>query len=545
MRRWHLALGLMVVSIPALPQIRGDYEGRERAQNSAALPSGANHTNKEGKDALELLKTAETEAAALDGEMRAWVLWQIGLGYQSFDRPKALDVFERAFVASRAAPEDHATAKTEMEVMAKITGHATLPSRLRLQADIARSIVLLDPKRSEQVLQQVDPAARGSVLVSVLASQEKEKQFDRALETLNWIVAQDEMPYRYALRLMDTLNPDQSSELTQLFVTALASYRDHAPHSQFKDEFAVMLTHYWNRLPKTVVREAIDEILKQVADADEKGSYSLQSGKGTITFGSLYEYRLSQIMPVLREFDTSAMRDYLEKYPALASVGTGDDVPLPATTGDARFHPTGGYATIMISMAEMPSAQKAAAKVDSGHTDGAIADAANITDLSLRAQTYEYIARVASAKNDSAAGTALEKMLQVADKLGPKDAFPYYSSAADIYLRLKQIDEAKNSIEAGLDVADKLYKTDADDDDPNTALKAFWPSTNAYCAMLRHAGPISHAWASSLLRRIRDPEIRVAAETELAGGWLNAPTGPITMMITKKNSSSESFAGRE
>ena len=504
-----------------------------------------NHISREQSAGFELLKTAEAEAATLNDEMRAWVLWQIGLGYQNLNKAKALEVLETAFLAARAAREDSSFAKAEIEAMAKIIGHATLPSRLRLQADIARSIVLLDPKRSDQVLQQIDPAAHGPVLISLLASQEKEKQFDRALETLNRITTQDEMPYQYASRLMDTLKPEQSAELTRLFLAALASYRDHAPHSQFRDEFAVMLTRYWKRLPKAVVREAIDEIVKQVTDADEKGSYSLQSAKRTITFGSLYEYRLSQIIDVLREFDSSAARDYMEKYPALTSVGGSDDSSPAAASGGIKFHPSGGYASLMLSMADMPSAQKAADKADVGHADDATADAANITDLNLRAQTFEYIARVASQKQENGAAVAIEKMLQVADKLQPKDAFPYYGSAADIYLRLKQPDDARKSIEAGLDAADKLYQLDADDDDPNTALKAFWPSTNAYCAMLRQAARVSHTWAISLLHSIRDPEIRVAAEAALAGGWLNAPIGPGTIMTTKKNGSSESFSGRE
>jgi hypothetical protein len=94
-------------------------------------------------------------------------------------------------------------------------------------------------------------------------------------------------------------------------------------------------------------------------------------------------------------------------------------------------------------------------------------------------------------------------------------------------------------------LAGKLYAVDSDDDDPNTALKAFWPSTNAYCVLLREAARISPPWAISLLPSIKDPEIRVAAETALAGGWLDAPIGPNTIMTTKKNSNSISFPGRE
>jgi hypothetical protein len=96
-----------------------------------------------------------------------------------------------------------------------------------------------------------------------------------------------------------------------------------------------------------------------------------------------------------------------------------------------------------------------------------------------------------------------------------------------------------------LKVAGKLYEKDSDEDDPNTALKAFWPSTNAYCTMIRQAAGISQTWAISLLQSIKDPEIKVAAETSLAGGWLQSPAGPSTIMTTKKTSNSISLGSRD
>src|SRR5436853_222718 len=214
------------------------------------------------------------------------------------------------------------------------------------------------------------------------------------------------MPYEGAMRLMDTLKPEQSGELLQLFLAALASYRDHAPHSQARDPFPVILSHYWNRLPKEVARQAIDEVLKQAAAVEEKGSYSVSSDKGNAALGSLHEYRLFQIMPVLREIDPSAARQYMEKYPALASTVSSNGVmggsdssrtpsdAAPVATSGASFRPASGYQGLMTSMAEMSSAKKVAARVDSGHADEAMSEAANITDLNLRAQAYEYIARV-------------------------------------------------------------------------------------------------------------------------------------------------------
>lgn len=551
MRYWASAtLLLALIAIPAFSQSKPS----DKDKLNAVRPSNpVKHDKRSAGEAqaIDLLTRAEAEASALEGTMRAWVLWQIGLDYQSIDKTKALDLFHTALTAVHAANKDGSAGKPPSSDRVKISAHPSLPPGLLLERDIARSIVLLEPKHSDETVQQIDPAIRTAILISVLSSQEKDKQLDRAMETLNRISAEDEVPYEHATRLMANLKPGQSGELTQLFLTSLTSYRNHAPHSQMRDAFPTMLSRFWKRLPKDVVTQSIDEILAQAAEDKGNVSYSILSGKGGSSMRSLYEYRLSQLMPMLREFDPSAARKYEEKYPAVASGSSGADVAsaqsdTAAPANGFQFHPNGGYpSSIVSSMLEEPAAQNVSAKADSGHMEEAVSDAANIRDSSLRAQVYEYIARHAAAKHDSAADDAVENMLHAAEKLQPSEAFPYYGTASEIYIKINRLDDAKQSIEAGLKVAGKLYEKDSDEDDPNTALKAFWPSTNAYCTMIRQAAGISQAWSISLLQSIKDPEIKVAAETSLAGGWLQSPTGPSTIMTTKKTSNSISLGKRD
>jgi hypothetical protein len=445
-------------------------------------------------------------------------------------------------LSHRIAAEKQFGEKQQNELMARITRHPAVSPALQLQSDIARSIVLIEPRQSKQVLEQIDPAARRPVLSIILSQQLNEKQFDKARETLNRLALEDEIPYDAATRLMETLKPSQSAELTQLFLAALGSYRSHAPHPQMNDEFTAMLTHYWRRLPQDAVRQAVDEVLKQAGDDVQKSDFSALSAKGAPTATSLYEWRLLQLMPMLREFDPSAAKSFQEKYPSLASGNLSDSEP--SAPKGPQFRPSPGSG-IMLAAAEAPAAQKAAAAADAGHEDEAMSQAANIRDPNLRAQTYEYIARVSAKEHSSKAGHAIDKMLDAAGKLDPDQAFPFYVSAAEIYEEIGETEGAKSSIERGLDVAQELLKSDSDDDDPNTALKAFWPSTNAYCKLLREAARISPPWAISLLRTIQDPEVRVSAETALAGGWLGAPIGPSTTMTSKKGSSSFSLSGRK
>ena len=76
-------------------------------------------------------------------------------------------------------------------------------------------------------------------------------------------------------------------------------------------------------------------------------------------------------------------------------------------------------------------------------------------------------------------------------------------------------------------------------------MKAFWPSTNAFCTIMREAARVSHMWSISLLQDIQDPALRVAAEIALAGGWLDAPTGPSTTVTVKKSRNAVHLGTRE
>ncbi|HEY5028465.1 MAG TPA: hypothetical protein VIK39_08665, partial [Candidatus Angelobacter sp.] len=319
MRYWAAAtLLLALLAIPAFSQSKSSPKDSSKAGPPSTPLKHAKRTPREAQ-AIDLLTRAEAEAAALDGQMRAWVLWQIGLAYQSIDKTKALDLFHTALIAAHAANQGGSAGKPPSSDRVKISARPSLPPGLLLERDIARSIVLLEPKRTDETVQQIDPAIRTAILVSLLASQQKEKQFDRAMETLNRINAESEIPYEHAIRLMADLKPEQSGELTQLFLTALSSYRNHAPHSQMRDDFPTMVSRFWKRLPKEIVTQAIDEILAQAAEDKGSISYSVVSEKGGSSMRSLYEVRLSQLMPMLREFDPSAARKYEEKYPALAS----------------------------------------------------------------------------------------------------------------------------------------------------------------------------------------------------------------------------------
>ena len=84
-------------------------------------------------------------------------------------------------------------------------------------------------------------------------------------------------------------------------------------------------------------------------------------------------------------------------------------------------------------------------------------------------------------------------------------------------------------------LADKAYKNDANADDPNKALKAYWPSTEGYRGFLRVASKISPTWAATLLKDIADPEVKVSAEAAMALQYMGMSSGRSEVITAKKD----------
>ena len=65
---------------------------------------------------------------------------------------------------------------------------------------------------------------------------------------------------------------------------------------------------------------------------------------------------------------------------------------------------------------------------------------------------------------------------------------------------------------SGMEQADRLRDQDNDPADPNTAIKAFWPSVCAYSGLVLNIAQISPQAALQRIQGIKDPEILLLLE---------------------------------
>jgi hypothetical protein len=116
---------------------------------------------------------------------------------------------------------------------------------------------------------------------------------------------------------------------------------------------------------------------------------------------------------------------------------------------------------------------------------------------------------------------------------GPRD---YWAEGIEIATKIEEIDLAKKLLKEGIGQAGKLRSKDTDSDDPNLAVKAWWPSAAMLSKLILAASRISSRTALEATQEITDPEIRLFCQVRLANRQLGARVGHSSVMVNRKQS---------
>src|SRR5207302_6927871 len=136
-----------------------------------------------------------------------------------------------------------------------------------------------------------------------------------------------------------------------------------------------------------------------------------------------------------------------------------------------------------------------------------------------RADAYLRIAQALAKKNPSVASDALEQMAESLKHI----AHPYQTMAMGYWVagitmarEMDEVDLALKLFRSGMEQADRLRSEDADPDDPNIAIKAWWPSVSAYWLLVLASSQFSPQTALEQVAKIKDPAILLLPEVRLA-----------------------------
>jgi hypothetical protein len=496
------------------------------AQKGSAYPK----IKPESKEWCSQLKQAAVRARGLEPGMRAFTLLLASLGLQKCAPQKVRATLIDAFMAS-VALSDADAAKTA------------------LQSTALRKLLRLDEPTVEQLMPQADPEARAEIQGAMVTRAVDRKDFDRALSLLNQIPSDQDYPYAAATQLILRLPAGHQAEKRAIFVNAVAHDREHSSLGVWGDDLSGMVVRFWRDFPPELVLDAIDQMLDH--SKTDNTQIFMKASSGPINFDNVYQYRLFELLPVLRELDPfkaeqlsndPQVQAQLNKYPnGLQSLDpTVRDTPLrkgeePAVQGLLTTSP-GVFGRVLQDWHSSQSYQRQTDEIQKQAGDDprqAIATAATLPVQAghavPRSETLLSIAQMGWKKNPSASKEALEQM---ADSLKKVDPAMYgevglhiqycWSEGVQLANNMKDTDLAKSLLQEGMEQAERWKSVDGHDNDPNLALKAWWPSVALFSALLKAAAHISPQTALELIRKFQDPDLFTLFQIRLANDRLGA-----------------------
>src|SRR5579859_2569022 len=508
----------------------------------------------------QILESSEAMARGLESPMRSYSLLQIAQAYLPTDKAKAASLLRDAFMASVSIPDDRDKQDTKN----------------RLQESILRALLPISQPDVEERLPQASPGVRKTLSTAIINLYANKKQFEPAIELINRLTAEDEFPYGSGIALMNAMPPEMSGEKQELFAQATSSYDQHSKHGmRFGGGFTDLVVRFGASMPPKLALEAIDEILKQAKDANEPCSLTLSSDAGTASFDSSYEYALFAMLPLLKQLDESRAKSLIEENQDLQSklqqfpqgvqslnpdLGNSppksDDSTKNADSSKKGEPPKHRGMGVEMHSGKVSPEQSAETYrraelqrnlqqiIDSSENDPvqAIAQAATLPasmagplPQSPRGRVLEAIAKANVKDHPAIAKQAVDELRKTAEELTGQGQAVYLASAADLYLQLGDGDTAEKIVSEGFKAAEKMMEQDNDADDPNTALKAWWPSTDAYRRFIEIETKISHRSTANILKEIKDSDIRTVESIMVARTLLGVPMGQYTIMKQPKN----------
>lgn len=510
------------------------------ASKPSGKPAPALQLTKQQKEGLRLLQAGEAEAAGLDPEMHAFILWRLSHAYVSLDRKKSEQLENAAFQTTRAIEPSTKISKCSAN---QDEDRGNMQEFLQ-QRILDEMIKNGRSKRAEDLLPNAEPSVGAHISSKLIVEYTTKKNFQHAEQLLRGFAGSKDYPYDAATTLLAALPPEQSGDRLIVFNEALTNFEQNGtiPGSRTAD-FATLIEQIWRQLPPPLVLEAIDKVLEEAKDQPDK-LITATFNNQLLTMNSSYELRLFQLLPILQELDKSRadtllqeaaeLKPKLQRYPQ----------------GQASLASEGGHVYITDDESA-PEVVQVAGEVDDQSReriekefetdpDRALADALRLPlgsedSISPRLVAIWWIAAANTKSNPRVSRMALDEIAKLDEQMGASQVW-VFSGLAEIYLQLGDKNAAAKSIRASLKIAQKVYAWDTDSDDPNQAFKAMWPSTILWQNLLGTADKISPDLAEEVLNDIPDPEITAVVKVQ-RGGILLGKALHLEGAICHKNSS--------
>lgn len=528
-------------------------EQRQAASTASVKPAEPKISAEDRERATKLLDLSESQARSFEAPLRSYVLYQVAQSYLPLDKAKSRGLYRDAFTSTLEIRDDD-------------------DLKQRLQDSILTGMLGVSQPDVEELMQQAEPPARKRASIAIANKYLAAKKFDRAVALVQSMTSWTEFPYDIGSQIMSALPEQMNGDFRGLFTQAFSSYQNY-PHKQIQlggGDFGAMVAKFGMRLPARMTLDAIDEVLKQSKKRDN-ASISVGGDAGTASFSSFYDFELFQLMPLLRKLDeghakklledNQAVNSFAQQFPnGVQSLAPEQPDPVRGGTPDTnkadanKDAPTRGPGTSFTvssgdkaqgasaegnALMELGRRAEQIARDSEKDPQQAIAEALSLPStkgFSPRARALGGIAQANVKKNPQAAKQALDELRKtIPDLVVPREQIRPLATAARLYLQINETDAAEQTVSDGFKLSKELLVSDDDAEDPNKALKAFWPSVDCYRQFLEIETKISQKDAEKLLAEIQDPEMQTIERVMFINALLGKPMRVSVVSQKKKN----------
>jgi hypothetical protein len=526
--RAALALTLLF-ACPAYPQAKGPAKVPDKP------PAAKAKLTPDQRRGLGLLKASEAEAAGLQPEMRAFVLWQVSRGYSQLQPEKSKAVLREALKVTEAV-EDSSPEGCVWEVC-----HIKWYLQRHLMGElIQRSQAAGNYDEIEQMLPHLDARVRNETVSRLIMEYAEKEKFSRARALLdqfdNDAEYADSAYWNAAEQLL--VYDSYPADRLAIFEQAVAHFRGQSGGDPQSSDLASMVMRFSHDLPAGTVLDAIDQILAQAKEQDEsrKTRIGVNAGGNSVYFDSRYQFRLFQLAPVLEDLDKpkaeSLLRDNAEVRNAFDKFPKGPQSMDPKSYGDQPL-PEGEYGTAEVDVIESQdpagAASEQALDQHMAQIEATLDKVAREADKdprqayqdaqelplrddyskgSWRAMAMQLIANLAVKKDPDIARKAMGDLQKLAAELDLATQARMLTAVPNFYIEVGDMEQARASVKDLMKLAEKLYARDVDSSDPNLLFKGVWPSTALWRRCVQFGARISPEFAEEVIAQVPDVEIQ-------------------------------------
>jgi len=525
------------------------------SKTPSVKPSPQPKLTEKQKQGLRLIDSALTEATALSPDMRAYVEWRAANGLAKYDAKKSLALLESALNSTTAIDASSSTREKCFS-----DPHCRIVQILQL--DIIRDLAKASPEKAAELSLRLDSFTKARLDSELLDQYIEKKQLDRAKAILDEQAGSESYSYYEAGQLMDAMSKAHPDERVAIFAQALNNFQqvatDMEPYSNdFTSDFAALLVGFWRQLPSAMAIDAVDSILHKTKDYEEASSKSpmlISTTKGMVNFSSIYELRLFELMPIIRELDSAhadiLLREHAEAKNSLMEHPNGlysldekfgkptdpKDDALPGIDISPVFD-----AAMQKDNAYMIQQEARIQDLANQNPKQALAEVYTVPELNQsgrhpRMNLFFVVAERTVKKDPTVCQTALSEIRKSISSLKLDSQALELLRVADLYMQLPAQEDAIETLHETLKVIDDLYEKDSDLKDPNLAFKGTWPSTQFWGRCVTIAARISPQLVEEIIGQIQDPEILSYEKVMYANGLLGAPQVDLQVAQNHKDS---------